>query len=516
MKSQKRNLFALPPGKSMPLEKLHISTQRLPKSSIQHLDNAISQVVPGYKDMARDYVIDRVGQSVNNYLNTNNGIGSKAPRPRGNNEPTRAPSSAGEVVFTDSKPNPVGNGTYALSKAPNPKRIRLNSGIRPNTFAADSMPPIENDCSPLHVSVVTLQIPASIANNPLASYFQTATCFDIQTRAQARVAYSLNIATQLSATQLTTAFNAAIAALQCYFYFSSVLSFESNTKNKNSGMTALRANIDAQTLSDLGQLGRRLEDTPIPPRIVQWVRYMSGNFLSADTQGAPMLKLAPNYGVLSSTLQTTSLPAVALAALNSDANTTVFTLLRSCIPQWRVNTLYDLPTTAVFDQNFLSIFANIPVRNRPAASNNVYPTTTSNDVNISYNSYTNNLDAVAFAMSSVYNATTLEFTPGLVLPSGTNATNIDSRLSYYTVAGVKGFYSVVNIPYLGLCRPETYISLGATNYVPHLSGTDKCKNVSGTALLQSAQNTIDYLFNVEALPVKGNLNSFNKKANGKI
>jgi hypothetical protein len=371
------------------------------------------------------------------------------------------------------------------------------------------MVPVENGCASLHMTQTTFAIPTG-TTNPVATYFKDTLCFDLQTRAQANVGFGLDIATKLSQTQLVTAFNAAIYALQVYFFYSSIMSYESDSRNKNAGMIYLRNLIDSQTLSDMSQLGKRLEDTPIPPRLVEMVRYLNGNFLSSETQGAPLLKFNMAGNMITTVPISPTYPAQALALLTTDANNTVFTLLRRCIPQWRVGTLYDCNPIPTFDKNFLTIFTNAPSCSRPVATNVRSHSVADLVTAVPYNSYTNRLDGAAYAMASTWNTVSGEAIPGLLASATSTASYLDTHWSFYNVGGTKGFYPVVTYPFLALSRMDTVQTVGTTQYTPHLAGTDRCQNVTGAALCQSAQNTLDFLFDVNSIPTKGKLSHFNE------
>lgn len=411
----------------------------------------------------------------------------------------------------------VMNSSYGLSKAPNPKPVFLNSNIMPNAYSNDYMRAKLNLCIPMHVSNVYLGIPSS-ASNVLNTYFVNNLAFDIQTRAQANVGFNLNISTNLTSTQLLTAFNAGIRALQVYFYYSSILSYESNPKNKNDGMINLRSIMTPQLISDLTQLGRRLEDTPMPPRVVEWVRYMNMNFLSGDTQGAPLLKL----GICPEAMGTSpdlTIPAACLTALVSDANNTVFTLLRRAIPQWRIGTLYDVPTVPVFDKNFLTIFANMGCTFKNASAVQTYfPTVTNTSDSISYNSYNNRLDGAAYAMCSAYRSSA--WSPGLATPYATTPANNNTRQSYCDLIGAGATWAnTADWVYTIQSRQESYqLNIPNTGSVitAHLPGADKAQGVSIDSLTQTAQNFLDFIFNVDSIPVKGKLSNFNNNGLNKV
>jgi hypothetical protein len=477
-----------------------MKANRLPVAAI---DSFIDSIRPGYKQEFINYGADKVQQ----YFQDNGPkFITKLPIK------VDFPNGPFTVAFPEIGKSGSQNESYALSKAPNPRPVRLNSTVHPNTYSNDYMLATENACSPLHISGVTLQIPSS-ATNPISDYFKNTICFDIQTRAQANIAFDLDIANQFSSTQLLTAFNAGIYALQVYYYYSSILSYESDPRNKNEGMIALRNGITAQQISDLSQLGRRLEDTPMPPRVVNWVKYMNMNFLSGDNQGSPIIKTTHNPRAIASTsIQTTNI-ASALAGIAGTANNTVFTLLRKAIPQWRIGVLYDVSPVPVYDPQFCTIFANLPSGFKPGASD-IVSKSVGNSVTatVGYNTYSNKLDGVAYAMCSVHNGT--EWLPGLTsLGFGLGSFVPDSRLSYYRVAGVPGFIGATTNAFLRLSRNETS-SFDASNVETqvHLSAAEKCQNVCSASLSQTAQNTLDFLFDINTIPVRGQLSSFSRSA----
>lgn len=410
----------------------------------------------------------------------------------------------------------VMNASYGLSKAPNPRKVKLNSGIMPNTYANDFMVATQNLCAPMHLSGCRLQIP-TVTTTSLYQYFTNVILFDIQTRAQANVGFGLDVTSSgaFSAANLLGAFNALITALHVYYYYSSILSYESDPRNKNEGMIALRQGITPQILSDLAQLQNRLSDTPCPPRIVQWIKYMNGNYLSGNSQGAPIIKLIFDP-TAAYTYPATSYVASVTAALNSSANVNTFALIRRAIPQWRIGTLTDVPTLPVYDQNFCTIFANLPSSQTLASSYSPAKQVSTTSQAVSYNSFSNKLDGVAYAMCSVYNTTSGYFEPGLVASQNTttSAVTADSRISWYTDGTTKAWYPSSGSTFLTSSRAETsQFFTGTTEVNVHLSGAEKCQSVSSLSLTQTAQNALDFLFEIDSIPVRGNLSSFNSTGN---
>lgn len=414
------------------------------------------------------------------------------------------------------KGNPSGSTAYGLSKAPNPKKVRLNSGIIPNTFSQDYMAAVDGVCSPMHISGATLQIPTD-SRESLNSYFLNTVAFDIQTRAQSNVGFDLLSGSNFTASNILSSTNAVIRALSIYYWFTSIISYESLPSNKNEAMLSLRQSITSDQLNLITQLGRRLEDTPVPPRLVEWVKFMSHTYFSGDSQGSALIKICPNLTLI------TGGNTVAVEILQSCINglstataTTVFTLLRRAVPQWRIGKLYDVTSIPAFDPNFLTIFSNLPNCVYSGSASIQYPIPVSVGASVSYNSFTNKLDGVAFSCTSVYNTSTSTFTPGLVSSNaadlGVGASLLSSRLSWTNLSGVLAWRNSNLNSFNTASRSDTYQFYTSTPTTPHLYGSDKCQNVNATALIQSASNTLDFLFDVDSIPTKNIINSFNSKS----
>lgn len=408
-----------------------------------------------------------------------------------------------------------GEMSYGLSNAPIPKPVSLNSGIIPNTYTSDYLTAEEGSCSPLHVSACNISIPLA-ASNRIFDYFNKIIAFDIQTRAQSNVGFDLKVDTDFTPDKILVAMNSLINALQVYYYFTSIISYHSDSRNKNEGMIYLRSGITPAILDDVYRLGRRLEDTPCPPNLLEWIRFLSANYYSGSNQGSAMIKIVPNVQtVLASTDQ--FLAAEALSALSTSANNQVYTLLRRAVPQWRINKLYDVDPLPYYNANFLTIFANLPAVTERDGDITFIPTVAYTDTVISFNSFTNMLDGAAMACTSVYYDNNSDWEGGLVRPPADTLDNIlynDTRLSFYSVSNVKQFYKTNAYPFLIRSRLESYIANDTNTSVltPHLYGTDKCLNVNSLTLNQTSLNTLDFLMSLDTIK-NPNQSGFSKKAN---
>lgn len=410
---------------------------------------------------------------------------------------------------------PSGMTDYGLSKAPNPKKINLRSGIVPNAWANDGIVAVANKCLPMHITSASLQLPTG-GSDFLDSYFRNNIAFAMQTRAQANVGFDILTGSNFTSQQIQTAMNATIKALQIYYWYTSILAFSADTKNKNEAMKNLRDNIGSATLNQLDILANRLESTPCPPRIVQWVKFFSSNYYSGDTQGAPIIKtcFGGTLVIFGNDAFGASTVAAATAALSSAANNTVYTLMRRAIPQWTIKKLYDVPLTPIFSPQFLTVFSNLPATYYTTSAQYVN-TVADTNTPISYNSYSNKLDGIAFGLCSAWNSSTSSHQPGLVAADaatmGVTSAGGTTRVSWSSTGWITS-----NATFPSQSRQDTYTFDGTAVATPHLYGSDKLQNVNINALNQTCSNVLDFLFDTNSIPAKGMLNSFNRKANGSI
>jgi hypothetical protein len=397
---------------------------------------------------------------------------------------------------------------YSLSKAPTPVPISLSSGIRPNTYVNDYMSPVEDNCSPLHFSTGIVRIPSTSAY-ALYEYYSNVIAFDIQSKAQGNVSFSLDILNNFTADNILSAMNSVLYALQIYYYYASIIGYHSNPKNKNLGMLSIRQRISAQELEWLSILGRRLMDTPVPPRFLDFVRYLSGTFSTSSNPGSPLIKIAPINPNENMTYKNGEL-SNALSALSTPTHMEIFSLLRRAVPHWVPSSLPDVPMIPVYDDNFSTIFANLPlgIFNPKDKDVHHYPHVNGagDEFSVPYNSYSNNLDGLAFALMGISLNKEDDSFPGLFTPV-VNPNDVkafgSTRASYYEVAGNKRFCTPSAIDYLARARAETFAFKGdgsATIYPgTHLFGADKCLGVDIQAVRLTAQRSLDWLMSLDTI-----------------
>lgn len=493
MESRKLFLPVLPPvqiGQRVGSRVPTVNNMLNPGNIASAYQNAPEPVKEAFRQGGQ-YMKDKVGERFDKMkLNARNRTGSRGRR--------RPPSSSDGYRGNSS------SAGYGLSNAPKPAPVKLNSGIKPNTYTSDYMEATEGKCSPLHLSYCKVKIPSNAAQT-LYTYFNTIVAFEAQSAAQAAVSFNINISTIFTTANILTAINSIFDALSIYYWYSSILTYFSDPQNKNEGMVYLRQQITSTDIENLTLLKRRLESTPIPPNVLEFIRYLSSNWYSGNTQGSPILKMAPDRfttaGISGTSITT------ATAALSSGSNNEVFSILRRAVPSWICRSLQDVPVNPTYDENFITIFNNLPFYLWNGTAVSAYPKVTTMDETISYCSTLDDLDGLAFSMLCLYNTSaTPFFYPGLITPQSTgSAIGGSSRYSYYEVSGVKGLYDANAYAFLTRSRDETYYVDNFTTFnvnSGHTLGTDKCLGVSANTVKETNFKAIDYLMSLSSIKPK--------------
>lgn len=350
---------------------------------------------------------------------------------------------------------------------------------------------------------VLFQFPTNAANK-LLNYFTDILAFDLQTKAQVNITFNLDVTNNFSAAKILVAFNVLVKALQYYFYYMSIISYHSDPTNKNDGMIYLRKQLTPQIIEDLTNLGRILADIPVPPRLYELLRYLSGTYLSGDNQDSALIKTFPITPT--ATLVNGAELVTSLNDLTSSDNVTIFSLMRRAIPQWSPKTLNDVDPKPVFDKQYLTIFSNLPFLYHNGTTLIKRPQVASYSTEIAYNTFTPKLDGVAYALTSIFYLQSVDdFLPGLMTVSGATAgttTTGNTRWSYYTNASsVKGFYNSGNDKFLTRSRQDTYSILDdkSDSVELHLYGADKCSNVNISSLNETTFKVLDYLMSADTI-----------------
>jgi len=397
--------------------------------------------------------------------------------------------------------NPRHSAGIALTPTPPPKSVSLDTGVPPNTSVNDYLDATENVCSPLHMTCGFVQFPTTSASAyKLYTYFNDVIAFELQSRLQTNVSFQVDITNTFTTDNILTAMNTLMYAHQVWHYYASTMSYMSDPRNHNSGIAYLNRQITPQMKQDFANLTRRLADIPCPPPIQDLMRYLFANFMSGDTCDAPIIRLCPLTPVSTGT-DTTIMGTLLDSLANSNK---VYVLMRRAVPQWVPGVMYASEPTPLYDDNFRTIFSNMPLYYRTSTSTTLpYPQVAASSDTRTYNTFTNKLDGVAFALTGMYNTVNSRWEPGLMSGISGTGTYGGNRLSYYKVGSTTQFYPSDNYPFLARSRQETYSFTGASDTVlsVHLFGTNMCQTVSSDAVVQTCLRAMDYLLAMNTIKI---------------
>lgn len=392
-----------------------------------------------------------------------------------------------------------GSSNFMVSENPLPQPISIGSDVRPNFYTVDFMKPSDY-CSPLHISQVSFSLPPATSAY-LYDYFLKFIAFDIQTQAQANVSFNLNTSKVFTGNNIREAINAQIRALEIYYYYMSIINYHAEAGNKNSGMLHIHSFITPQMYVSLSRLARRLADTPCPPNLMKVIKYLNGNYYSGKHNGSTLLKIVP---VSANTDGISILDDIdnAFDALNTDTINEVFALLRRAVPSWMPKTLTDIPKVPSYDEDFITIFANLPYIQMSAdAKEAKFPSVGNPNDSVIYNVFSDKLDGVAFCMTSI-NTATDGWIPGLLSPKYSTK-GLDTRRSYYVSKGSYGFFNVKDFPTLIRSRAETYSATDkvydAAPVIAHLPGASLAKGVTPNVIAETTTNALDWIMSTDSI-----------------
>lgn len=466
------------------------------------MPNMVDQAVSAYqnipepiKQRTKDVVVSYAASKINAAIQE---------KKTGTKSPTKRPSSE------------QGNrrSGYALTEAPKPREISLNTGLQPRLRVTDYLDADLNKCSPLHMTGALFKFP-TYAGSRLQSFFLNDIAFHLQVSAQNNISFNLNL-TDFSTTNILNAMNDLSYALQILFYYKSIIAYADKPSNNNGGLLFMRRLITPQMLSDLYLLERRLADTPVPPNLLELLRYLSGNFAASSNVGCAILKTFPIAP--STTLIDGNVIVTALNNLCNSPNTIVYTLMRRCLPHWVPGSFSDVPVDIVHDSQFNTIFANLPVYSYYSATGVALPQVANSDSPIQYNSFTNDLDGMTVCLTSIYDLSVGLYYPGFIIPTGTipTSTSGNSRQSYYTDGTTKQFYPSDVDPFLNRSRRETYMLNDAHSSAlsPHLAGASNVVGVTANTIVEIGLKASEYLMSFEQIKVDARNYYFNASNKG--
>lgn len=186
----------------------------------------------------------------------------------------------------------------------------------------------------------------------------------------------------------------------------------------------------------------------------------------------------------------------------------MFSVIAKACPHWVDEDLWHGFTTPVHDNNFTTIFANLPfIGISTSGTIYSYQGSAANDYSteVNYQSYTNNLDGAAYALTGMYIGTS--FTPSLFKPfaSSSSAVSTTSRISWAhdgtSAKWIDVFANTTVAIKVLLSRGETvvYSSWNSYNDAMLNFGCEIVYGVSANTVSQTALEVVDWLLSLDSM-----------------
>jgi len=401
----------------------------------------------------------------------------------------------------------------------------------------------------MHIVGARFALQVSEPDDVIYKWFNEVIAPDFQNLASLSVNYGLNAETVFSTDNLITYINTVAYALQVYYFYVSILSYESNIPhNKNAGMRWLRSKITQDNIYELEALSRTLRSLPIPPRLNDVCFFLQQPFKNSDCAFSSICKFMP-FGFDSSTGNfpvgfgtydsNTSIIQNCVDNLNTTALNTLSTKLANIVPDWLDMTMYSPGPLPVFNLTLCDIWANAPsvqqdFKNYGSAKyNQVFPcwpgTTGDENTNYHYVSKSDSPDAIAIALAGGWKSTLRQNATSTVV-EGLRPGLLGPMVSYYQVNGSNFMSTNVftfinhrpqdNIPYWtpmsfdnsynGMIRADIGRSFHATNpvettystFIMRPAGYDSLSYVSLATIRHSAKQLAEWIMNLETMQAK--------------
>jgi len=301
-----------------------------------------------------------------------------------------------------------GHAMNSLQFKDNPMELKLDTGIQ-NRVWTDTILAGTDEFSPMHMTSVRISLERLLADGAVARYFSEAFYMKLVNYAQSRVNFSIATLSDFSEIRIRTYFSAIFDALNCYFYFVSIMNYFDNPQNNNYAMTDLRRRITPDMQNSLMILQRQLTTCPIPPKLMNFLYYLNGNFKANHLDGSAIIKM-----------ETASLTT---ADIDNNINKLkelerTASALSRVFPEWLFADLPTYPGTTFHDYNYNTIWTNLPFHVVINEKGHLGPFPYYDDGSIVYQTFTSELDGASIALVTI--VTDDAWTPGLVTPKNSS------------------------------------------------------------------------------------------------
>jgi len=397
------------------------------------------------------------------------------------------------------------NGLYfpmaRLATNPEPYTFTLNTGIKAPVYSPLYQNSTLNNNASMRFCAFGVNYTSD--NFSVSSFVQTVIYTVVQNAVQRAVNFS--VGTTITSSGLTNWMNALINALNAYFYVKSILAYNQNPMNRNDAMVSLRSGISSTDLNSMYELERILLGTPIPPNLVNFCWWLNGNYQDGQLPNSMICKIYPNCSIPTySSASGDFAHNINWSGLISGLNTYnyISVLMARAVPGWVKGELPSYPDLPVWDANWLTIFANIPVYGLDSfnTSGIIGPSIASSTTSWNYNTFTNELDGVAYALAAVYDSSNSAFLPTMAsiskFTNGVSTTQYTNRLVWYS-----GQWQNANLnPYYApLWTYEVTTAVTGTYTAVNIPGTQVVLGVNESSATQAALQLAEWLFSIDTI-----------------
>lgn len=384
-----------------------------------------------------------------------------------------------------------GSAQNSLQFKGNPLELKLDTGIINRVWTSNVLSP-SDEFTPMHMTSIKLSFQQLVEDGNVRNYFNKAFYTKLLNVAQSKVNFSVASLDAFSDVNIMKYVDALINGLNVYFFYISIICFFENPMNNNYAMTDLRNRITPEIMNELTILQRQLTAYPIPPKLMNFLYYLNGNFKANHLDGSAIIK----FDTVTFTDEEVKKATSSLKDMEKTAS-----LLSRIFPEWLAQDLPTYPGTCFHDYMFNTIWTNAPYEQTTNVGTVYGPfIINSDDRSIAYQTYTSELDGAAFALTSIHDGTGMSgFQPGFVkpkrscvMPTGPE-TLTASRVSFDTNGWVNSAFSTND----ALDRNDTYpaCAIGNQDLIkPSInSQCEPVKSVNKNTIRQAHFDFIDFM-----------------------
>jgi hypothetical protein len=259
---------------------------------------------------------------------------------------------------------------------------------------------------------------------------------------QKRVRY--NIDKKLTKFNFYRYFSNVSNALQLFYMVDSIIahSQSTNIRHKNRGLQYLRSTFDADLLSCHQRLNEVLTTVPVPPNLLNFIRYLMQNFTFTEGEGYPIYRLAFRQTLHNSCKSGSLSPQYYDVIINElISDTTTIGILNAAFPkEFKFDDLPPSQDVPIYDKNFITFWSNNDITYLVDKAKELSHTryVADESQNYKYFVFNSDVDGIFYGSSTIYNVNSQRSETGIWSPirdfvqmTTTNSRQRSSLLCYY-------------------------------------------------------------------------------------